>query len=231
MPQSRETFTPVRPSSRYSISLRSGCRPMASFTIERGKRRIAPRVSYLSLLRTTRLRQKPLPDRASTARSVHRNAAGRAREKTQRMFILDTKSSANRRVPADGHWRATAKCGARCRSTRGAGDQQYRAGAALRRARSGDCRGHRDVLLARGLRRCARARERAQDRRPIPARKVPFASLGVGLAGSAAGKLDGAVLFKLLLGLLGCEQRGPKKPEDKGRNGQKGDGGANFAEM
>jgi len=57
------------------------------------------------------------------------------------------------------------------------------------------------------------------------------ASLGVGLAGSAAGKLDGAVLFKLLLGLLGCEQRGPKKPEDKGRNGQKGDGGANFAEM
>jgi O-antigen/teichoic acid export membrane protein len=81
------------------------------------------------------------------------------------------------------------------------------------------------------LRRCARAREWAQDRRPIPARKVPFASLGVGLAGSAAGKLDGAVLFKLLLGLLGCEQRGPKKPEDKGRNGQKGDGGANFAEM
>jgi hypothetical protein len=39
------------------------------------------------------------------------------------------------------------------------------------------------------------------------------------------------VLFKLLLGLLGCEQRGPKQPEDKGRNGQKGDDGANFAEM
>ena len=33
------------------------------------------------------------------------------------MFILDTTSSANRRVPDDGHCRATAKCGARCRST------------------------------------------------------------------------------------------------------------------
>jgi hypothetical protein len=51
------------------------------------------------------------------------------------------------------------------------------------------------------------------------------------LAGSAAGKLDGAVLLKLLFGLLGCEQRGPQQPEDKGRNGEKGDGGANFAEM
>ena len=55
--------------------------------------------------------------------------------------------------------------------------------------------------------------------------------VGVGLAGSAAGKLDGAVLFKLLLGLLGCEQRRPEQPEDKGRDGQKGDCGANFAEM
>jgi O-antigen/teichoic acid export membrane protein len=70
-----------------------------------------------------------------------------------------------------------------------------------------------------------------QDRRPIPARKVHLASLGAGLAEHAAGKPDGAVLLKLLLGLLGCEQRGPEQPEDKGRNGQKGDGGANFAEM
>jgi hypothetical protein len=88
----------------------------------------------------------------------------------------------------------------------------------LRRARSGD------IGRVSGLRTDALYLL-------VPARKVRLASLGAGLAEHAAGKLDGAVLLKLLFGLLGREQRGPEQPEDKGRNGQKGDGGANFAEM
>src|SRR5713101_3511191 len=64
--ESRDLYACAAKLALFHLSPRSGCRPMASFTIERGKRRIAPRVSYLSLLRTTRLRQKPLPDRAST---------------------------------------------------------------------------------------------------------------------------------------------------------------------
>jgi len=52
-----------------------------------------------------------------------------------------------------------------------------------------------------------------------------------GLAGSAADQLDRAGLLQLLLGLLGGEKRGEEQPEDKGRNRQERDGGANFAEM
>ena len=56
---------------------------------------------------------------------------------------------------------------------------------------------------------------------------------GAGLARAAAVKLDSPspCRLKLLLGLLGREERGDEKPQHEGADGQERDGRANFAEM
>ena len=63
----------------------------------------------------------------------------------------------------------------------------------------------------------------------MKARLVP---LGAGLTNAAAAaKLEGPGRLKRLIGLLGGKERGGEQPQDEGGNGQKRDGGANFAEM